>query len=136
MKITLSQLRRVIKEEASLIIMEGAQVKPTGVITRDGAEIFVSYTSAPGGHFASLLASGIDARRVAKVYPSEHAGLFFIMGGPKGKWAPTKAGALALLSTAVDREVAKLSSNPDARPSEMGRLKLLKAFLKWSTSQR
>lgn len=129
MKIRLSQLRSIIKEEVSRVLSEATAVEPTGITTPGGAEIFVSYTSAPAGHFAALLASGVDPRRVARTFPSEHSGLSFVMGGPKGRASATKLAALSLLRAAASKEVAKLSSNPDARPSELSRLELLQAFL-------
>lgn len=98
-------------------------------------EFIIHMISTPSGFFSFLLIDGVPRDTVAGTRESSfrhelnRPGLLHLAIGPKGKWSSSPAESIELVRKNVVKEVKRLESNGDLRPSQVRRLNILKAWL-------
>lgn len=131
MRITASQLRKVINEEVSNFLQEAPRAAratkrmspkaaPPGVtvVPVDSNTDFV-VEKTPTGFFATLVT---DEEGISPKQSGGGVRTYWVAQGPRGKMSPTVDGAIELVKGVIDNEVVKLES-------EMKKLRLLKKAL-------
>ena len=83
-------------------------------------------TNTVSGSFVALHVVGVNHQEVARCYLSEHPGSFYMDITGKGV---DEVSARRDLAKRVRAEVRKLEANPDKRPSQENRLRILKSFV-------
>lgn len=113
MKITTSQLKRIIKEEVSRVIMEaeaGEMLEPVPGVPG----LSVKYKTVPAGVFATLVGdSSLGGMGIPQSGNMDPQAKYLVMTGPRGAAAPDEATALMLLKKNAKSEKAKYRRNPD-----------------------
>ena len=129
MRITESQLRKIVREEARRL-MEAAPPPGHEVLgtTPDGITLYLHVKEAPAGFFTALHADEAAVMgRMAKVYPSPNPGFAFVQ--TDAGLGPTPEASRADLRKQVAKHVGRESRKGDLRPSEARRVDLLTAAL-------
>ena len=83
-------------------------------------------TNYHAGSSVALHVTEIDPQFVARCYLTEHVGSFYMDITGKGV---DEVSARRDLAKRVRAEVRKLEANPDKRPSQENRLRILKSFV-------
>ena len=138
MRITESQLRRIIRQEVRALHEMPRRRAPSG-----GGPFTIATKRVPVGFYSSLYVSGYEQGEVAKAWnlasPIAPPGSLWFAHGPKGVPSPDEESSVELLRQEVEREVKKLGRKHAAEPrrvapNEATRLELLSAALaSWDT---
>ena len=97
---------------------------------------FVKMTEATPGFRATLQChtDQLGPDRVDGVYPSSPRGVSDVLYTTRNKWGRSREEAIDHLWKEGDRQVKKLSTTGDLRPSQVRRLELLRSFLESDTT--
>ena len=121
MRITESQLRRIVRQE----ILREAAVRST--VTPDGMTLSVQTTEAPAGFFSYLRVQG-HTEDIAGVTPSRGSmgAPTTVTSNPRATFGVSEEDSLRLLRKNISSEIRRLERNADLRPSQARRLDLLR----------
>jgi hypothetical protein len=83
--------------------------------------------SVPAGFFSYLLVQGVDDRKVHGCHTSSlKEGWLYLASCPKAKFSKSESESRDLLLKTIKKEIRKLETHGDLRPSQVLRLELLR----------
>jgi hypothetical protein len=94
-------------------------------------EFIIETQSVPAGFFSHLLVRGVDDREVdnCRTYSQKSGGWCHLASNPRAKFSKSESESESLLLKTVEKELRKLQTTTDLRPSRVLRMKLLKEFV-------